>query len=71
MVAMAGSHAGGASHGSAPDVFHGRFSEQEQKELLAEDLEAQTGISVVLGALVFAGMLLGITAVLLILWLKV
>ena len=70
-VSMAGSHAGGASHGAAPDVFHDRFSDQERKELLAEDLEAQMGISVVLGALIFAGMLLGITAVLLVMWLKV
>ena len=68
---MAGSHAGGGHHASLPDVFHDKFTDQEQKELLAEDLEAQTGISVVLGALVFAGMLLGITAVLLVLWLKV
>lgn len=53
------------------DVFHGRFSEAEQRQLLAEDLEAQTGVSMVLGALVFGGMLLGITSVLLIFWLKV
>lgn len=53
------------------DVFHGRFSEAEQRALLAEDLEAQTGVSMVLGALVFAGMLLGITSVLLIFWLQV
>ncbi len=53
------------------DVFHGRFSEAEQRQLMAEDLEAQTGVSMVLGALVFAGMLLGITSVLLIFWLKV
>lgn len=62
---------GAGSKTALPDIFHASFSEAEQRSLLSEDLEAQTGVCLVLGALIASGMMLGILSVILILWLRV
>ena len=58
-----------AAHGES--VFTTRFSEEERRNLLSEDREAQLGISAILAMLIGMGMLLGIISVTLITYLGI
>ncbi len=51
---------------SSFEIFQNRFSPAEQRELLHEDLDAQTRVSAILAALICIGMVLAIISVLLI-----
>jgi hypothetical protein len=53
------------------DVFQKSFSDEERRALLAEDREAQLGISAILSLLIATGMVLGILSVLLVLYLGI
>jgi hypothetical protein len=51
------------------EIFQKQFSPAEQRQLLHEDLYAQTRVSAILAALICIGMLLAILSVLLIVFL--
>ena len=69
LAPLAATSSSGAGHGSHADCFHRSFSPEEQLSLLEEDWSAQTRVSVILGSLVAAGMMLGIISVVIVFWL--
>ena len=64
-------HAAASGGGEAESVFQSRFSEEQRRQLMLEDREAQLGISAILACLIATGMTLGVISVLLIRYLGI